>query len=113
MYYEEQFGAKCIGMSEKSRMSDLEKKVLTAVEKIVDFETGETFGEMKMIKGIKETEEGIVKIDFIPTSPFCPMAVKLVMEVKRVAENVEGVKKALVYCRGHIMEEKINKMINE
>jgi len=94
-------------------MSDLENKVLAEVEKLVDFETGLTFGQMKMIQNVKETENGVVKIDFIPTSPFCPMAIRLAMELKRTAENIEGVKKALVYCRGHVMEEKINKMINQ
>jgi metal-sulfur cluster biosynthetic enzyme len=94
-------------------MPELEKQVLAEVEKIVDFETGMTFGQMKMIQSLKETEPGVVKIDFIPTSPFCPMAIKLATEIKRVAENVEGVKKALVYCHGHVMEEKINTMINK
>jgi len=94
-------------------MTDLEKKVLAEVEKIVDFETGLTFGQMKLIQSVKETEPGIIKIDFTPSSPFCPMAVKLAMDIKNKAENVEDVKKALVYCHGHIMEEKINSMVNK
>jgi metal-sulfur cluster biosynthetic enzyme len=91
----------------------LENKVLAEIEQIVDFETGLTFGQMKMIRSVKETEPGVVKIDFTPTTPFCPMAIKLAMAIKNKAENIEGVKKALVYCHGHMMEEEINKMVNK
>jgi len=93
-------------------MTELESKVQAEVEKIIDPETRLTFGEMKLITGLKETEPGVVKIDFLPSSPFCPIAFKLAMGVKRTAENIEGVKKALVYCHGHMMEKAINEMVN-
>jgi len=93
-------------------MTELESKVQAEVEKIMDPETRLTFGEMKLITGLKETEPGVVKIDFLPSSPFCPIAFKLAMDVKRTAENIEGVKKALVYCHGHMMEKAINEMVN-
>ena len=82
-------------------------------EKVVDPETGLTFGEMKMITDVKEEKAGVVKVDFKPSSPFCPIAFKLAMDIKKAAESVEGVKKVLVYCRGHTMEEQINKMVNK
>jgi len=90
----------------------LTNKVLAEIEKIVDFETGLTLSQMKMIRSVKETEPGIVRIEFSPSSPVCPMAVRVAMEVRSKAENIEGVKKALVYCRGHMIEEKINRMVN-
>ena len=93
-------------------MTKLENKVLSEIEKIVDFETGLTFSEMKMIRLVKETEPGVVRVEFTPTSPVCPMATKLAIEVKDRAENIEGVKKAIVYVRGHIMEQEINERVN-
>lgn len=93
-------------------MTKLENKILAEIEKIVDFETGLTFGEMKMIRLVKETEPGVVRVDFTPTSPVCPMATRLALEVKDKAENIEGIKKAIVYVRGHIMEQEINKRVN-
>lgn len=94
-------------------MTELEKKVREAVEKVHDPETGMTFREMNMITDVKEQEPGVVKIDFVPTSPVCPIAFKLAADVKKAAMSVNGVKKALVYCRGHTMEEAINRMINK
>ena len=93
--------------------SELERKVREAVEQVIDPETGLTFGQMKMITGVKEEEPGVVRIDFVPSSPFCPIAFKLAQDIKEKALKVKGVKKALVYCHGHTMEEAINKMVNK
>jgi metal-sulfur cluster biosynthetic enzyme len=93
-------------------MTELENEVLAEVEKIVDFETGLTFGEMKMIRLVKETEPGVIRVDFTPTSPVCPMAAKLAIEIKDRAENIMGVKKAIVHIHGHIMEREINDRVN-
>ncbi len=83
------------------------------VGRVVDPETGLTFAEMQMITSVKEEEPGVVKVEFIPSSPFCPIAFKLAMDVKNAALKVAGVKKALVYCRGHMMEQQINEMTNK
>ena len=93
--------------------SELERKVREAVEQVVDPETGLTFGQMKMITGVKEEKPGVVRIDFVPSSPFCPIAFKLAQDIKEKALKVKGIKKALVYCHGHTMEEAINKMVNK
>lgn len=94
-------------------MTELEDKVREAVSGIIDPETGLTFAEMRMIKSVKEEEPGVIKIEFIPSSPFCPIAFKLAMDVKNVALRVAGVKRALVYCRDHIMEHQINEITNK
>jgi len=94
-------------------LTELEDKVREAVGKVVDPETGLTFAEMQMITNVKEEEPGLVKIEFIPSSPFCPIAFKLAMDVKNAAMMVAGVKKALVHCRGHMMEQQINEMTNK
>lgn len=94
-------------------MNELESKVFDAVGKVVDPETGMTFAEMQMVKAVKEEAPGVVKIEFIPSSPFCPIAFKLAIDIKNAALKVAGVKKALVYCRGHLMEQKINEMTNK
>ena len=94
-------------------MTELEDKVREAVGKVVDPETGLTFGEMQMITNVKEEEPGVVNVDFIPSSPFCPIAFKLAMDVKNAAMKVAGIKKVSVHCRGHMMEQQINEMVNK
>ena len=94
-------------------MTELETKVREEVGKVQDPETGMTFAEMQMITNVKEEESGVVKVEFIPSSPFCPIAFKLASDLKNAANKVPGVKKVLVYCHGHAMEQQINEMTNK
>ena len=94
-------------------LSETEKQVRAAVENVVDPETGLTFGQMNMITNVSQQEPGVFKVDFVPSSPFCPIAFKLAADIKAAAMSVKGVKKALVYCHGHTMEEAINKTVNK
>ncbi len=94
-------------------MTELEDKVREAVGQVVDPETGMTFAEMQMITNVKEEETGVLKVEFVPSSPFCPIAFKLAADIKNAAMKVAGVKKALIYCRGHTMEQQINDMTNK
>jgi metal-sulfur cluster biosynthetic enzyme len=94
-------------------LTELESKVREEVGKVKDPETGMTFAEMQMITNVKEDEPGVVKVEFVPTSPFCPIAFKLASDIKNAAKKVPGVKKALVYCRRHAMEQQINEMTNK
>jgi metal-sulfur cluster biosynthetic enzyme len=94
-------------------LAELENKVRSEIEKIIDPETGLTFGQMGLINSVKEQEPGVVKIDFVPTSPYCPIAFKFALDIKATAKKVEGIKKALVYVHGHKMEQNINQMVNK
>lgn len=94
-------------------MTELETRVKNEVEKIIDPETGLTFGQMSLIQSVEEQEQGVVKIDFVPTSPFCPIAFKFAMDIKTTAKKVVGIKKALVYVHGHNMEQAINQTVNK
>ena len=94
-------------------MTESEDKVREAVGKVVDSETGLTFAEMYMITSVKEEEPGVVKADFVPSSPFCPIAFKLAMDITNASLKVANVKKVFVYCRGHMMEHQVNEMVNK
>jgi metal-sulfur cluster biosynthetic enzyme len=94
-------------------LKELEDKVREAVGQVVDPETGMTFGEMQRITNVKEEEPGVFKVEFVPSSPFCPIAFKLATDIKNAAMRVPGVKKALIYCHGHTMEQQINEMTNK
>ena len=75
-------------------MTDLEDKVRQEVGKVQDPETGQSFEEMQMIQSVKETEPGTVTVEFVPTSPFCPIAFKLASDIRDAAKTVPGIKKS-------------------
>jgi len=93
-------------------VTQIEDQVKNEVEKIIDPETGLTFGQMQLITSVKEESPGIIKVDFVPTSPFCPIAFKFAQDIKTTAQKVAGIKKALVYVHGHNMEQAINQTVN-
>ncbi|MDH5815522.1 MAG: iron-sulfur cluster assembly protein [Candidatus Nezhaarchaeota archaeon] len=93
-------------------MSELEKKIREALEKVIDPETGISVVEMGCIKSVHE-ENCEVTIEFVPTSPFCPIAFYLAYSIKEAAEKVEGVRKVKVFSRGHVMDEQINEYVNK
>jgi len=94
------------------RTKKLEEKVRETVDAIIDPETGLTLGEMKLIRQLKEERSGSVRIEFRPSNPFCPIALKLGLDIKNAALGVDGVDEALVCCQGHVIEETINRIIN-
>jgi metal-sulfur cluster biosynthetic enzyme len=94
-------------------LTELEDKVREEVGKVPDPETGMSFAEMQMITNVKEEAPGVVKVEFVPTSPFCPIAFKLANDIKTAAKKVPGVTNVTVYCRGHTMEQQINEVTNK
>lgn len=94
-------------------LTELEDKVREAVGRVVDPETGMSFADMQMITNVEEEQPGVLKVEFVPSSPFCPIAFKLALDIKNAALKVQGVKKTSVYCRGHSMEQQINEATNK
>jgi metal-sulfur cluster biosynthetic enzyme len=92
--------------------SEIESKIMEALKHVMDPETGMSMVEMQLISKVEETD-GSVIVEFIPSSPMCPIAFFLAEEIKRAVLGVEGVKKVNISCKGHMMEEQINKAVNE
>jgi len=93
-------------------MTKLQEKVRKSLNAIVDPETGLTLGEIKLIRRLQEGSSGVMRIEFRPSNPFCPIALKLARDIKNAALRVQGVKEAVVCCRGHTIEETINRIVN-
>lgn len=91
---------------------EIETKVIDALKHVMDPETGMSMVDMQLIDRVEETD-GVVKLEFVPSSPMCPIAFYLAEEIKKAVMSVSGVKKATVRCKGHMMEELINKSVNE
>lgn len=90
---------------------ELEKIVREKVGKLIDPETGFTFDEMDVIKDVK-VEGRSVEVVFRPTSPFCPLALRLGLDIRRTVEAIEGVESVRVICIDHFMADAINRVLN-
>ena len=93
-----------------SKESDVLSEVKKAVSSVVDPEIGLSLGELNLIKDVRR-EDGSIVVEFVATTPFCPLAEVLALMVKDAANAVVK-DKILVYIRGHINEESINERVN-
>lgn len=72
----------------------MKNKIMQALEKVIDPETGVDVVKMGMIKSVVE-KAGNVRIKFKPTTPFCPMIGYLTENIEKAAK-LKGIKKVEV-----------------
>lgn len=86
--------------SKHRKIVNLEEAVREAVRNIVDPATNLTLAQMQIDVEVKEKEPGFVEIDLAPA--FCPMVIELSTYIKNVTSQICDIRKASVYCRGHM-----------
>ncbi|MBU0684344.1 MAG: iron-sulfur cluster assembly protein [Thermoplasmatota archaeon] len=88
------------------------KEVVTALKEIVDPHTNVSVYDMGLISELEVTKD-TVRLTFRPTSPFCPLGIQLAQNIKRRMKDLKGTRKANVKVVGHVMEDQINKSLQE
>lgn len=69
----------------------LREAIYERLSTVIDPETGVDVVRMRLIENLTVKESGYVTYSFRPSSPFCPIAVPLSLEIRNAIENVEGV----------------------
>lgn len=90
----------------------LAEKVREKLRNFRDPVTGLSIVESQAMLSVKELDEGIIQIEFTPSSPYNPMAFSYAMALKAISLKVEGVKKVAVICKNHVMADRINEEVN-
>ncbi len=101
-------------MVDRETLSDLEKQVFDRVVTVRDPEFGQTIGSRGLIDEVR-VEEGTAYVTYHLTVPFCPDVFALYIggEIRKKAEEVSGVKKAVVRVVGHIHADTLNQKLQE
>lgn len=84
------------GDMSKEVLKQMEDNIITALKEIYDPEIPVDIFELGLIYEVKIGKDGFVDIDMTLTSPNCPVAETLPVEVKEKVETVEGVTAAKV-----------------
>jgi metal-sulfur cluster biosynthetic enzyme len=90
----------------------LAKSARDAVYELVEEESGRKLGELSVVTEVFEVTPGVVKVRFTPLSAYSPTAVDLGRRIKSSAEKVDGVKKVVVECSGHMQDELVDRLVN-
>jgi len=69
----------------------LRQAILERLSKVIDPETGVDVVRMRLIEDLTVNEDGFVTYKFRPSSPFCPIAVPLSLDIEHAVAEVEGV----------------------
>ncbi len=91
---------------------DLTKRVGERLDELVDEETKRKFGELNIVTDVSETTGGSLRIRFQPLSAYSPLAVDIGKSIRDAALSVDGVKAVRVECGGHMMDELVNRIVN-
>lgn len=83
-------------MAEEINKKDLEDRIIMILKTVYDPEIPVDIYELGLIYGINIEDDGKVRVDMTLTSPSCPVAESLPVEVEEKIAQVEGVKEAKV-----------------
>lgn len=93
--------------------SELSKRVTERLNDIVDEETKRRLGELNIVTEVQEMATGSIRVKFQPLSAYSPIAVDTGRSIKQAALSVAGVLTVRVECAGHMMDELVNRLVNE
>ena len=92
----------------------LRERVLFKLATVIDPETGVDVLRMRLIEDLTVDEErGAVRYRFRPSSPLCPLAVSLALEIRRAVAEVEGVKEQEIEVVGYVGADELNRLLKE
>jgi metal-sulfur cluster biosynthetic enzyme len=98
-------------MSVDPRM--VEQAVINQLQKVIDPETGVDVVRMRLIEDLTVDETGKVRYRFRPSSPLCPLAVTLALQIKEAVAQVEGVIGQEVEVVGYVGAGVLNALLKE
>jgi metal-sulfur cluster biosynthetic enzyme len=91
----------------------LRSQIITRLGQIIDPETGVDIMRMRLIEDLQVRDDGLVSYKFRPSSPLCPLAVPLAVQIKRAVAEVEGVTGQEITVVGYVGADDLNQLPRE
>lgn len=89
----------------------IRQDILAALQNVIDPETGANVIRMRLVLDLHIHNDGTVEYTFRPSSPLCPIALPLVMEIIEAVKSVEGVQDQKVTVVHYSGPEELNKIL--
>ena len=90
----------------------LKESIITRLQTVIDPETGVDVVRMRLVEKLEVDEDGNISYAFRPSSPVCPIAVTLAMNIKTAIGEVDGVKKQEITIKNYVNAEELNEYLN-
>jgi metal-sulfur cluster biosynthetic enzyme len=89
----------------------LREKVIQELRKVIDPETLVDVISMGLIKNLTVAEDGKVSLEFQPSSPVCPLALPLALDIRNALEALHEIQDLSVTIKNHRMADEVNRYL--
>ncbi|MEM3396514.1 MAG: iron-sulfur cluster assembly protein [Thermoplasmata archaeon] len=91
---------------------ELELEVAKQLNEVLDPETGISVMDMGLVQNLS-VKDGIVHLVFVPSSPFCPLGVRIAFDIKNKVKGIAGVKGIDMRVEGHVSAKEITEQLKK
>lgn len=84
---------------------------INALKQVIDPETSADVYRMRLVVDLQIHDDGTAEYIFRPSSPLCPIALTLVMDIIETIKSVDGVTDQKVTVVDYIGAEDLNRLI--
>lgn len=94
------------------RAIELKHQVSEQLKQVIDPETGVDVMRMRLIEDLEvEGATGRVRYKFRPSSPLCPLAVTLALNIRQAVAQVPGVTGQEIEVVGYVGADELNALL--
>jgi metal-sulfur cluster biosynthetic enzyme len=91
----------------------IEENVIKALKKVIDPETGADVYRMRLVDNLQIHDDGTAEYIFRPSSPLCPIALTLVLNIIEVIKEIDGINDQKIKVVDYIGAEELNRLLAE
>ncbi|OQX88450.1 hypothetical protein B6D60_02180 [candidate division KSB1 bacterium 4484_87] len=92
---------------------ELKEKVAQALTQVIDPETSLDVMRMRLVTDLNVTDDGVVSLTFIPSSPVCPLGFQLAISIQEAIKRVEGVKDIKIDVKNFVYAEQVKMALEQ
>jgi metal-sulfur cluster biosynthetic enzyme len=93
---------------------ELEQAIVERLREVIDPETGVDVMRMRLVEELRvDGETGRVSYKFRPSSPLCPLAVRLAVDIRDALAGVPGVTEQEIEVVGYVGADGLNALLKE
>lgn len=92
---------------------ELQTAILEKLSTVIDPETGADVVRMKLVEDLVVESNGQVTYTIRPSSPLCPIAVFLAVQIKKAVADVNGVTAQTITVKDYVEAEALTDLINQ
>ena len=93
--------------------SELYNEIHQKLSSVIDPETGVDVMRMRLIENLQVDETGRVGYTFRPSSPLCPLAIPLAIEIRQAVAATPGVTRQAMRVEGYVGSDALNALLEE